>query len=474
MAEDAMKDFFISYNKADRNWAEWIAWQLEAEGYRTVIQSWDFRVGSNFVLNMSQAASTAKRTIAVLSPEYLSSLYTQPEWAAAFVQDPEGREGRLLPVRVRQCKLLGLLSAIVYLDLVDLGESDARAKLLAGVGSTRAKPTIAPLFPGRIMRSSEPIPHFPGSQTAQVHKGSPQDLKNMYVRVDEIWAGRIATSTRHMYGRDIAAYDQFTMAKGLDPLDKNTLGTWRDEMVQHSSKSPKTINRMLSAVRNLIREAEKLNMVESGLATKFEMIPMVKEKALKERLKQHSRTPISPEDMRRLCESPNIKTLVGMRDRALLATLASSGVKASELASLKKSQIVKKDGGYQLTVRGKTDSDYRDAALSQEAYSLIVKWLEKRSIDSPYVFTAFAGKGDRSLDTPISESGLWKCVVKYAKKCGLQNVKPHDLRRFVGTQLAATGDLRKVQKALGHKHISVTAKQYELDQLPVGMTDNLY
>ena len=97
MAQDATKDFFISYNKADRAWAEWMAWQLEAEGYTTVLQAWDFLPGSNFVLKMQEAASAATRTIAVLSPNYLDALYTQPEWAAAFVQDPTGQKGTLLP-----------------------------------------------------------------------------------------------------------------------------------------------------------------------------------------------------------------------------------------------------------------------------------------------------------------------------------------------------------------------------------------
>jgi TIR domain len=74
MAEEASKDFFISYNKADRGWAEWIAWQLEAEGYSTIIQAWDFRPGSNFILEMDRATTVAKRTITVLSPDYLDVL----------------------------------------------------------------------------------------------------------------------------------------------------------------------------------------------------------------------------------------------------------------------------------------------------------------------------------------------------------------------------------------------------------------
>jgi hypothetical protein len=65
MQEKAGADFFISYNKADRVWAEWIAWQLEERGYTTVLQSWDIRPGSNFVLEMQKAAAESERTLAV-------------------------------------------------------------------------------------------------------------------------------------------------------------------------------------------------------------------------------------------------------------------------------------------------------------------------------------------------------------------------------------------------------------------------
>jgi tetratricopeptide (TPR) repeat protein len=159
-----MKNFFISYNSADNQWAQWIAWQLEEADYTTLIQAWDFRPGSNFILEMQRAAQEAEHTIAVLSPDYLKALYTQPEWAAAFVQDPTGEKGTLLPVRVRECELKGLLSAIIYIDLVDLDESAAKDTLLSGVRfEERVKPTVAPGFPGAIPRSVPQRPRFPGA-----------------------------------------------------------------------------------------------------------------------------------------------------------------------------------------------------------------------------------------------------------------------------------------------------------------------
>src|SRR5687767_6528945 len=124
-----MRNFFISYNKADKAWAEWIAWQLEEEGYTTILQAWDFRPSENFVLKMHEAIQNSERTIAVLSPSYLNAHFTHSEWAAAFGQDPTSSIGVLLPVRVEECDPKGLLGRIIYLDLVGRIEDDARAAL---------------------------------------------------------------------------------------------------------------------------------------------------------------------------------------------------------------------------------------------------------------------------------------------------------------------------------------------------------
>jgi tetratricopeptide (TPR) repeat protein len=162
-AEDPMKDFFISYNKADRAWAEWIAWELEADGYEVVIQAWDFRPGSNFVVEMDEGLMAAERMIAVLSPDYLSSSFTAPEWAAEFAKDAKGKDRRLVPVQVRETDLSGLLKQIVYVDFVGVhDEAAVRKLLLEAVQLGRAKPTKKPAFPGAPARKVPAQPRFPG------------------------------------------------------------------------------------------------------------------------------------------------------------------------------------------------------------------------------------------------------------------------------------------------------------------------
>jgi hypothetical protein len=74
-----------------------------------VLQAWDFLPGSNFVIEMQKAAGSARKTIAVLSPDYLDSAYAASEWAAAFARDPTSTQRKLIPVRVRECAPEGLL-----------------------------------------------------------------------------------------------------------------------------------------------------------------------------------------------------------------------------------------------------------------------------------------------------------------------------------------------------------------------------
>jgi hypothetical protein len=167
MAEDqGGVDFFVSYTSADRAWGEWIAWQLEAAGFTTLLQAWDFRPGTDFVHQMQQAVQQADRTIAVISRAYFRSRFGEAEWRVAFRRDPTGESGVLVPVRVEDCDPPGLLSTRVYVDLVGADEAAARERLLTGLrrGQRPGRPVTAPVFPGLTAEPAglRPSPLFPG------------------------------------------------------------------------------------------------------------------------------------------------------------------------------------------------------------------------------------------------------------------------------------------------------------------------
>ena len=145
--DTAQKNFFISFNKADRGWAEWIAWQLEAAGYTVIIQAWDFRPGMNCMAEMHHALTIAERFLGVLSPHYLSAPFAQQELMSALAKDPLFQQGTIVLVKVQPCELSGLLPVIILIDVVELDEKPARDVLLAGVRFDRAKPLAKPTFP---------------------------------------------------------------------------------------------------------------------------------------------------------------------------------------------------------------------------------------------------------------------------------------------------------------------------------------
>ena len=294
-----------------------------------------------------------------------------------------------------------------------------------------------------------------------------------------ILAGQLAPSSLAMYKRDFAAYVAFAGTAATEPA---MFARWRAELATNTKKSPNTINRMISAVKRVVKEAAAQGYITHETAAAFSQVAGVKPSAMRERTRPNNRTRITPEQMRAMLDIADTTRLVGLRDAAMLATLASSGLRVSELVSLQVGNIVttKSKGGkvaYKLTgVMGKGQVEGRDAALSVEAYNRIMAWIDARPIMSGYIFTQIntgtAGNVQEPTAAPITPEAAWHAVVKYAKRAGLEHVKPHDFRRFVGTQLAAK-DIRQAQKALGHKSIETTARHYVLDELEAGLTDNL-
>ena len=221
--EDQKKDFFISYTAKDRKWAEWIAWQLEAAQFTSIIQAWDFGAGRDFIEEMDRASQEARRTIAVISPDYFKSKFTKAEWHVPFAEDPTGADRKLIPVRVRECDVEGLLRARVYLDLVGKGEAEAKDELMrqvqAIVESRRLKPDAEPEFPQSIQSTEAQTeePRFPGALPA---------VWNIPFRRNPHFTGRdglITEIEKALAAGEVAALSQPQAITGLGGVGKTQL-----------------------------------------------------------------------------------------------------------------------------------------------------------------------------------------------------------------------------------------------------------
>jgi site-specific recombinase XerD len=167
---------------------------------------------------------------------------------------------------------------------------------------------------------------------------------------------------------------------------------------------------------------------------------------------------LTPEELSQLFAQPNITTLNGLRDRAMLELLFSSGLRVSELVGLDKNHINLKRREF--SVRGKGQKD-RPIFISPNAAEWLTRYLERRTDNSPALFIRLGGRkaaetsGDFSRLTPRSVQRL---VSRYALLAGITKaVHPHTLRHSFATDLLMNGaDLRSVQALLGHSNIATT------------------
>lgn len=169
-------------------------------------------------------------------------------------------------------------------------------------------------------------------------------------------------------------------------------------------------------------------------------------------------THLSAEEIGRLLEAIKTNTPQGLRDRAIVELLFSSGLRVSELVNLNKDHVnlVRRE----FTVRGKGQKD-RPVFISQEAAEWIDAYLQSRTDSSDALFIRYGGH--KEADTSgnylrLTARSIQRMVSKYARLAGItKKVSPHTLRHSFATNLLMNGaDIRSVQAMLGHSNIATT------------------
>lgn len=143
-----MKDFFVSYTGSDLHYATWVAEILENNGFKVTIQAWDFKAGDNFVSKINEALLDCKKLIVILSNSYLKSKWCEAEWTSKLAEQIKLNERRIIPIRIENVvNLSGLLSPIVYIDIVDKSEDEATREIINGVrGNIERKSSGFPAY----------------------------------------------------------------------------------------------------------------------------------------------------------------------------------------------------------------------------------------------------------------------------------------------------------------------------------------
>jgi len=211
--------------------------------------------------------------------------------------------------------------------------------------------------------------------------------------------------------------------------------------------SSTTLNYHLIALRSFLKFCAKRN-IPALTADKVELA----------RTKRKQVTWLNEDELERLFDQPNVTTVAGARDRAILELLFSSGLRVSELVGLDRDHINLKRREFM--VRGKGQKD-RPIFISAEAASWLQQYLDMRKDNTKPLFIRFAGNKKVDLSGNyhrLTARSVQRIVAHYALLAGItKHVSPHSLRHSFATNLLMNGaDLRSVQAMLGHSNIATT------------------
>lgn len=269
-----------------------------------------------------------------------------------------------------------------------------------------------------------------------------------YMEIEQNRSQKTIENYHHYLDRLVEFADDVEVKK----IDAELIRKWRlwlnrykDDRGDTLSKT--TQNYHLIALRSFLTYLSKRG-IESLTPEKIELA----------RVKRKQVTFLTPEELARIIEKPDLTTDTGLRDRAILELLFSGGLRVSELVNLDRDHINLKRREFM--VRGKGQKD-RPIFISDEAAHWLKHYLDKRADSHKPLFIRYSGSREVTNDGEfmrLTARSVQRLVQNYARAAGItKKVSPHTLRHSFATDLLMNGaDLRSVQSMLGHSNISTT------------------
>jgi len=282
-----------------------------------------------------------------------------------------------------------------------------------------------------------------------------------YLEVDR----GLSVLTLRNYGFFLKRFANFAEERGItkpEAISKILVHQFRLHLNRLPSRGPETMkkntqNYHLIALRTFLKYLIK-NDVKTLEPEKIELakqLPRQVDFLEGGDLEKILEAPLRDSPRSRSGEAGKSDNLQGLRDKALLETLFSTGLRVSELSKLKVDEINLNKPEF--TVRGK-GSKVRLVFLSENSRHWIKKYLSERHDPNPYLFISHGNINKTESDKPLTPRSIERLVARYARLSGImKKVTPHTMRHSYATDLLMNGaDIRSVQAMLGHSSITTT------------------
>ena len=269
----------------------------------------------------------------------------------------------------------------------------------------------------------------------------------------------LSNKTQQNYANFLKKYFEFldtTSLSDLKPKDIDANHVWKYKLFLSRAKDPVTGKYLKKTTQNyyLIALRSFLNFFADR---DIETMPSEKIKLSREAGKEKTIHFLKLEQVEKLLLAPNTNNLTGLRDRAVLETLFSTGLRVAELAALSREQFlnIENKNDLEIQVIGKGDKP-RTVYFSERALNWLKKYLQKRNDTDKALFINY--RGPKNDTRRLTARSIERLVKHYTKISGLPlSTSPHTLRHSYATDLLEQGvDLRSIQEFLGHSNIATT------------------
>ena len=214
--------------------------------------------------------------------------------------------------------------------------------------------------------------------------------------------------------------------------------------------APVTANKMLSALRRVLLEAYRLDLMEATDYTKAVDLPNISAQS------EARGRALTSKEIAALLKTCDSRSAIDVRDAAILVILRGTGIRRAELVKLELSDFNPKEGA--LEVRKSKGGKSRRVYLPTEAIAFVEKWLLVRGREPGSLFCRIRKGGRLQLDH-MHPDAIWRILQKRGEMAGVESFSPHDFRRtFCSDLLEAGVDIVTVQKLAGHASPITTAK----------------
>lgn len=273
--------------------------------------------------------------------------------------------------------------------------------------------------------------------------------------------------TRRSYDIALSRFLDWYRAAGAPGLSKATVQWYRSEL-ERREFSASSLNVHLSAIRKLAAEAADNGLLAPEIAAGIARVRGAK------RLGVRAGNWLTPEEATAILNAPDRSTLIGCRDRAMLALLIGCGLRRAELASLNTEHVQLRDSRWVIPDLMGKGGRLRTVPVPSWVKAILDAWLTQAPVTSGPVFPPM-NKAGRVRDGRISEDTVWNVVRKYGAHVGKPGFAPHDARRTCAKLCRLSGgDLEQIQLLLGHASVQTTERYLGTRQnLVRAVNDNL-